>query len=314
VGGVHKAKKEAVGKAFFVHYVSIISAWAVDVKVRNKAGKWRTFMIPNADLRLKTDAEYGRSAYHILVEDKITMRFHRISFDHQPASQEKEICMSLSTLLDILLHLDKHLLAFTNTYEGWIYLLLFAIIFVETGLVIMPFLPGDSLLFAAGALAALDSLHLGWLLPLLIIAAILGDTTNYWVGNQLGARVSDGRIRWLNQEHLARTHAFFVKHGGKAIILARFVPIVRTFAPFVAGIGTMAYRRFLLYNVVGGVSWVMIFLLLGYFFGNLPFVQENFHLIIPAIILLSLLPILKEMVQSRMQSRPKENVSEVESI
>lgn len=211
--------------------------------------------------------------------------------------------MSFSTLLDILLHLDKYLLAFTNLYEGWIYLLLFAVIFVETGMVIMPFLPGDSLLFAAGALAALDSLHLGWLLPLLIVAAVLGDTTNYWVGNQLGARVFDGRYRWLNQAYLAQTQAFFDRHGGKAIILARFVPIVRTFAPFVAGVGTMSYGRFLTSNIVGGVSWVTIFLLLGYFFGNLPIVQANFHLVIPAIILLSLLPIVKEMVQNRL--RPK---------
>jgi membrane-associated protein len=142
------------------------------------------------------------------------------------------------------------------------------------------------------------------------VAAILGDSVNYWLGHRLGTRAFDGRIRWLNQEHLARTEAFFVKHGGKAIILARYVPIVRTFAPFVAGIGTMAYGRFLLYNVVGGVSWVVIFLFLGYFFGNLPFVQENFHLIIPAIILLSLLPIVKEMVQSRMSPKPEKNISE----
>lgn len=216
----------------------------------------------------------------------------------------------IGMILDFVLHIDSYLQELTAAYEGWVYVLLFAVIFVETGLVIMPFLPGDSLLFTTGALAALGSLNLWVLLVLLIVAAILGDSVNYWLGHRLGTRAFDGRIRWLNQEHLARTEAFFVKHGGKAIILARYVPIVRTFAPFVAGIGTMAYGRFLLYNVVGGVSWVVIFLFLGYFFGNLPFVQENFHLIIPAIILLSLLPIVKEMVQSRMSPKPEKNISE----
>lgn len=212
--------------------------------------------------------------------------------------------MNLNTILDIILHLDKYLLDFTTVYEGWVYLLLFCVIFVETGLVIMPFLPGDSLLFATGALAALGSLQLGWLVPLLIVAAVLGDTVNYWLGHHVGVRAFDGRLRWLNQAHLARTEAFFEKHGGKAIILARFVPIVRTFAPFVAGVGTMQYGRFLLYNVIGGISWVLLFLLLGYFFGNLPVVQNNFHLIIPAIILLSLLPIFKEVVQARLVAKP----------
>lgn len=212
--------------------------------------------------------------------------------------------MNLSTILDIILHLDKYLLDFTMVYEGWVYLLLFSVIFVETGLVIMPFLPGDSLLFATGALAALGSLELGWLVPLLIVAAVLGDTVNYWLGHHVGVRAFDGRLRWLNQAHLARTEAFFAKHGGKAIILARFVPIVRTFAPFVAGVGTMQYGRFLLYNVIGGISWVLLFLLLGYFFGNLPVIQNNFHLVIPAIILLSLLPILKEVVQTRLVAKP----------
>jgi membrane-associated protein len=220
--------------------------------------------------------------------------------------------MILRTILDFILHLDQYLQDLTAAYEGWVYVLLFAVIFVETGLVIMPFLTGDSLLFATGTLAALGSLYLGWLIPMLIVAAVLGDTVNDWLGHQIGARAFDGRIRWLNQAHLTRTEEFFAKHGGKSIIMARFVPIVRTFAPFVAGVGTMEYRRFLLYNVVGGVSWVTLFLFLGYFFGNLPFVQENFHLIIPAIILLSILPILKEMIQSRMQSKPmKENVSEI---
>jgi membrane-associated protein len=219
--------------------------------------------------------------------------------------------MTLETIVDFILHIDKYLQEFTATYEGWVYVLLFAIIFVETGLVIMPFLPGDSLLFATGTLAALGSLNLGWLIPLLIVAAVLGDTVNYWLGHQIGTRAFDGRIRWLNQEHLARTEKFFAKHGGKAIILARFVPIVRTFAPFVAGVGTMQYSQFILYNVVGGVTWVLLFLFLGYFFGNLPVVQENFHLIIPAIILLSLLPILKEMIQARLQPKSAGDVSEI---
>lgn len=219
--------------------------------------------------------------------------------------------MVLRTILDFILHLDQYLQELTAAYEGWVYVLLFAVIFVETGLVIMPFLPGDSLLFATGTLAALGSLNLWVLLVLLIVAAVLGDTLNYWLGHHIGTRAFDGRIRWLNQAHLARTEEFFAKYGGKAIILARFVPIVRTFAPFVAGVGTMQYGRFLLYNVVGGVSWVLIFLLLGYFFGNLPVVKDNFHLLIPAIIILSLLPILKEVIQTRMQSRPKGNMSEV---
>jgi membrane-associated protein len=178
-------------------------------------------------------------------------------------------------------------------------MLLFAIIFVETGLVIMPFLPGDSLLFAAGSLAALGSLDLGWLLVLLIVAAIVGDSVNYALGHQLGVRAFSGRYRWLNPAHLARTEAFFAKHGGKAIVLARYVPIVRTFAPFVAGVGTMQYSRFLAYNVMGAISWVAIFLFLGYFFGGLPIIQENFHLVIPAIVLISLIPILYEAVQAR---------------
>lgn len=219
--------------------------------------------------------------------------------------------MSLGTIVDFILHLDTHLQTFTSAYEGWVYVLLFAVIFIETGLVIMPFLPGDSLLFAAGTLAALDSLHLSWLIPLLILAAILGDTVNYWVGHQIGTWAFDGRIRWLNQAHLDRTEAFFAKHGGKAIILARFVPIVRTFAPFVAGVGTMQYGRFLLFNIVGAIGWVLLFLFLGYFFGNLPVVQENFHLIIPAIVLLSLLPILKEVVQTRLPPKPKKSGSSI---
>lgn len=205
----------------------------------------------------------------------------------------------LTTILDYFLHIDTHLNSLIATYDGWTYLILFTIIFVETGLVIMPFLPGDSLLFAAGSLAALGSLHLGWLIILLIVAAVLGDTVNYWIGNRVGMRAFSGRIRWLNQAHLKRTEAFFDKYGGRAIVLARFIPIVRTFAPFVAGVGTMEYSSFLLYNVVGAVSWVVFFVIGGYLFGGLPIVQENFHLIVPAIILLSLVPIIFEAVLAR---------------
>lgn len=205
----------------------------------------------------------------------------------------------LSTIIDYILHIDTHLHTLTLTYANWTYLILFGIVFIETGLVVMPFLPGDSLLFAAGSLAALGSLKLVWLMGLMIVAAILGDTVNYWIGHQIGMRAFNGNIRWLNQEHLKRTELFFAKHGGKAIILARFVPIVRTFAPFVAGIGTMNYPTFLLYNVVGGITWVTLFLMLGYLFGGLPIVQDNFHLVIPAIILLSLVPIVFEAVQNR---------------
>ncbi len=227
-----------------------------------------------------------------------------LSYDPAFAKEITTKLMSLNGLLDFVLHLDKHLQAFTATYDSWVYLLLFAIIFIETGLVIMPFLPGDSLLFAAGALAAVGSLKMAWLVPLLIVAAVLGDTVNYWIGNKIGVHAFSGRYRWLDQKHLHRTEAFFEKHGGKAIILARFVPIVRTFAPFVAGVGTMNYGRFLAYNVVGGVTWVVLFLSLGYFFGELPFVQENFHLIIPAIIVLSLIPIAVEMIQARLKDSP----------
>ncbi|MBK7897446.1 MAG: DedA family protein [Candidatus Promineifilaceae bacterium] len=205
----------------------------------------------------------------------------------------------LSTLIDFILHIDTHLHTLTQTYANWTYLILFGVIFVETGLVVMPFLPGDSLLFAAGSLAALGSLNLIWLLLLLSAAAILGDTVNYWIGHQIGMRAFNGNIRWLNPAHLKRTELFFAKHGGKAIILARFVPIVRTFAPFVAGIGSMTYAVFLLFNVIGGVTWVILFVMLGYLFGGLPIVQDNFHLVLPAIILLSLLPIVYEAVQAR---------------
>ena len=203
----------------------------------------------------------------------------------------------LSSLVEFILHIDVHLQAIVSSYGGWTHAILFAIIFIETGVVVAPFLPGDSLIFVAGSLAALGSLKMGWLLPLLIAAAIAGDTVNYWIGSFAGERLT--KTRFVKPEHLHKTQQFFAKHGGKAIILARFVPIVRTLAPFVAGAGSMDYGRFLLFNVVGGASWVGLFLFLGYYFGSLPIVRENFELVIPAVIFLSITPLIYEYIQSR---------------
>jgi len=212
---------------------------------------------------------------------------------------------ALTQLLDIFLNLDKHLEAIVSQYGGLTYLVLFLIIFCETGLVVTPFLPGDSLLFAAGAIASLGSLSVWWLLFLLMVAAILGDTVNYWVGHFLGRRLLNARrFKLIRPEHLEYTHEFFEKYGGKTIIIARFVPIVRTLAPFVAGLGSMTYGRFMSYNVIGGVAWVLICTLAGYLFGNLPFVQKNFSLVVLMIILLSLLPAVWEVWQARRRRRP----------
>jgi membrane-associated protein len=175
------------------------------------------------------------------------------------------------------------------------------VIFVETGLVVMPFLPGDSLLFAAGTFAALDALNIYYLLGLLMFAAILGDTVNYSIGHYLGERAYN--IKWIKKEYFDKTHAFFEKHGGKTIFLARFVPIVRTFAPFVAGIGKMSYGYFITYNFVGGITWVLLFTLAGYFFGNIPIVRENFELVIIAIILVSVVPMGVEWWKARRESK-----------
>lgn len=204
-------------------------------------------------------------------------------------------------LLDYFLHLDEILPEITSTYGTWTYAILFLIIFLETGVVVTPFPPGDSLLFAAGAVAALDNsgLNVVFLFILLTIAAILGDTANYWIGHAIGPRAFSGNIPFLKKEYLERTHQFYEKYGGKAIVLARFVPIVRTFAPFVAGIGSMNYSRFIFYNIFGGVLWCAIFIFLGYYFGNLPFVKRNFELVIIVIILISLLPPVVEYFQSR---------------
>ena len=209
----------------------------------------------------------------------------------------------VQSVMDLFLHLDDHLNRIVTQYGVWTHLILFAIVFAETGLVITPFLPGDSLLFAAGALAALGSLDPWLLVVLLTGAAILGDTVNYWIGAWIGPRAFSGNVRFLRQDYLDRTHAFYEKHGGKTIILARFVPIIRTFAPFVAGVGAMSYPKFITYNVVGAVLWVGLFVPLGYFFGNMPTVKENFSLVILAIIALSVMPIAIEAIKAR-RSRP----------
>ena len=200
----------------------------------------------------------------------------------------------LTQFVDVLLHLDRHLAEVVRDYGTFTNVILFAIVFCETGLVVTPFLPGDSLLFTAGALAALGSLDVWVLFLSLALAAVLGDTANYWIGKKIGPRAFDGSIRFLRQEHLRKTEAFYEKYGKKTIILARFVPIVRTFAPFVAGVGSMAYGVFLSYNVIGGALWVAICVFSGYFFGNIPLVKRNFSLVVLAIILVSIVPILWE--------------------
>jgi membrane-associated protein len=208
--------------------------------------------------------------------------------------------------VDFFLHLDKHLAEVIQAYGTWTYALLFTIVFLETGLVVTPFLPGDSLLFAVGALAAMEGspLHPGNIAALLVIAAVLGDAVNYAIGARIGPKVFTSETsRLLNKEHLMRTERFYEKYGGKTIIIARFVPIVRTFAPFVAGIGAMSYGRFLAYNVVGGLLWVAICLFAGYFFGNLPFVKKNFSLVIIAIVLLSILPAVVEYLRHRREAK-----------
>lgn len=206
----------------------------------------------------------------------------------------------LQTAIDYILHLDTHLAALVAWAGPWTYVVLALIIFCETGLVVTPFLPGDSLLFATGALAAAASTLNVWVLLVLLIAcAIAGDAMNYWLGTIFGERAAAGKLPLVRKAHIDRTHAFFEKHGGKTIFLARFVPIIRTFAPFVAGAGSMTYRRFAAYNVVGGITWVGSMLLAGYYFGNLPVVKENFSLVIIAIIILSIVPGIVAIAQER---------------
>ena len=212
----------------------------------------------------------------------------------------------IKQLIDFILHIDRHLAEIIANYGPWTYGVLFLIIFAETGLVVMPLLPGDSLLFAAGALCALPAtgLNVHLLALLLFIASVLGDTVNYWAGHKIGPAVFKREDSvWLRKKHLQRAHDFFEKYGGRAIIFARFVPIVRTFVPFVAGVGAMTYRRFFAYNVIGGFVWIYSFTYLGYFFGNLPVVKSNFGLVIIGIIILSVLPIAVELLREWRKSR-----------
>lgn len=193
--------------------------------------------------------------------------------------------------MDVLLHLDKYLLVLTQSYGIWIYLILFLIIFCETGLVVAPFLPGDSMLFVAGTLASGGAMNVNLLIAVLVLAAFSGDNTNYWIGRFVGPKVfSHEKSRFFNHEHLARTHAFYEKHGGKTVVFSRFLPIIRTFAPFVAGVGSMSYRRFMLYSFAGGVSWIGFFVYCGYFFGNASIVKQNLSIFIMGIVLMTILP------------------------
>lgn len=200
-------------------------------------------------------------------------------------------------LIEFILHVDQHLIEFVQNYGMWVYAILFLIIFVETGLVVMPLLPGDSLLFAAGAIAATGALDPVALSVLLFFAAVMGDSLNYQIGHYIGPRVFNLKSRFINREHLLKTQAFFEKHGGKTIIFARFMPIIRTFTPFIAGVGSMKYSRFLMFNMVGGAAWILSFIWLGYFFGNLPVIKDNFTYVIFAIIGISLLPAVIEFVR-----------------
>lgn len=207
----------------------------------------------------------------------------------------------LQQALDLFLHVDKHLVALVNEYGTLTYAILFLVIFIETGFVVMPFLPGDSLLFATGAIAAVGSFDLYALMGLLALAAVLGDTVNYWIGRSLGRKAYT--VDWVNHQHLDRAQAFYENYGGKTIILARFVPIIRTFAPFVAGIGRMSYVHFIAYNIVGGIAWVAICTLAGYYFGAMDIVKKNFELVILAIVVISCLPVVFEVIKARRQSR-----------
>ena len=214
----------------------------------------------------------------------------------------------MGSIIDFVLHIDKYLSVFVQQYGTLTYAILFVVIFCETGLVVTPFLPGDSLLFAAGALAA--SLDTGGVLSpfalfvILAIAAVLGDTANYMIGHFIGRKLLERNVPFLKKEYIDRTYEFYEKYGGKTIILARFVPIVRTFAPFVAGVGKMNYSRFITYNVVGGIAWVAIFVFLGYLFGNVPFVKQNFEIVTLGIVFVSVLPMVFEYVKARRRPKP----------
>lgn len=206
---------------------------------------------------------------------------------------------TIKNLIDLFLHVDKNLLALTQTYGTLSYGILAGVVFMETGLVITPFLPGDSLLFAAGALAARGAFNIVFLYILLFCAVLVGDNVNYWVGRFIGLKVFEANSKFLKRKHLEKTQKFYDKHGGKAVILARFVPIVRTFAPFVAGVGKMEYIKFLIFSLIGATLWVSSFLWGGYFLGNLPVIKENFHYMVLAIIFVSIMPIIWEVVKTR---------------
>jgi membrane-associated protein len=214
----------------------------------------------------------------------------------------------ISSLIDFILHIDVHLTEITTTYGTLTYAILFGIVFAETGFVVTPFLPGDSLLFATGAIAAIGGLNIGVAISILFIAAIVGDAVNYWIGHFFGQRIIQSpRLPMVKDEYITKAEEFYIKHGGKAIILSRFVPIVRTFAPFVAGVGRMNYGKFTFYNVVGGAAWVLLFSLAGFFFGNIPEVKHNFSLVIMGIIAVSVVPIFYEAYKNRRESSKNKN-------
>jgi membrane-associated protein len=212
----------------------------------------------------------------------------------------------LQQLIDFILHIDRHLVDLCAMYGMWIYAILFLIVFCETGLVVTPFLPGDSLLFAIGSLAAIGAMQVEYAIPLLISAALTGDNTNYWIGRKIGPKVfSQEKSQFFNKEYLDRTHRFYDKHGRITVILARFLPFIRTFAPFVAGIGRMTYQIFLLFSIIGAFLWVNLFVLVGYFFGNLPFIKQNFSIVVIALVLIPGLPALVEFVRHFLERRKK---------
>ena len=213
----------------------------------------------------------------------------------------------LQQMIEFVLHIDRHLSVLCSMYGTWIYAILFLILFCETGLVVTPFLPGDSLLFVVGSLAAIGALKVEYVIPLLITAVFTGDNTNYWIGRKVGPKVfSQERSRLFNKEYLDRTHRFYERHGKVTIILARFFPIIRTFAPFVAGIGRMTYQLFLLFSVIGAFVWVTLFVLVGFFFGNVPFIKQNFSLVIVALVLIPGLPAAIEFIRQFSQRIKKQ--------
>jgi membrane-associated protein len=208
----------------------------------------------------------------------------------------------LQQLIDFILHVDRHMVDLCAMYGMWIYAILFFVVFCETGLVVTPFLPGDSLLFAIGSLAAIGAMHVEYVIPLLISAVLTGDNTNYWIGRKIGPKVfNQEQSRFFNKKYLDRTNRFYDKHGRITVILARFLPIIRTFAPFVAGIGRMAYRTFLLFSIIGALLWVNLFVLIGYFFGNVPFVKQHFSVVILALVLIPGIPALVEFIRHFVQ-------------